>query len=205
MSQQKPSKTNDDVFKKKLFYDNGIKFVQVRGRMTSEYKPPSPVLKSNVNVNLQSSAGILNKGTSHYVCTVQFLFSSKNEYADWLQFIGAEHKFYDEKGTVYLGVVSSDIDVKTMEFESKYLITASLVLIRKQDFEFRHQYPYIDIEDHWAKNYIDEMQQRGLISTYAHDGSEVQYFQPEVWITRAQTTAFMTRTYKHIEKILRGY
>lgn len=205
MSQQKPNKSNDDVFKRKLFYDNGIRFVQVRGRMTNEYKPPTPILKSGINTNLQSSAGLVSKGTSHYQTTMQFLFASKEEFADWLQYIGAEHKYYDEKGTIYVGIVTGELDIQSVEFESKYLVTASLAMIRKQDFEFRHKYPYVDIDNHWAKTYIDEMQQRGLISTYASDGTEVQYFQPEVWITRAQTTAYMTRTYKHIEKILRGY
>ncbi|MDQ0176233.1 S-layer homology domain-containing protein [Bacillus chungangensis] len=205
MAQQKPNKTNDDVFKRKLFYDNGIRFVQVRGRMTNEYKPPTPNLMTHANINLQSSAGIISKGTSHYSVTIQLLFTSKNEYADWLQFIGAEHKFYDEKGTIFLGVVNGDLDIRAVEFETKYLITVNLLMIRKQDFEFRHQYPFIDIENHWAQTYIDEMQQRGLISTYAADGTPVQYFHPEKWITRAETTAFMTRTYKHIDKMLRGY
>lgn len=205
MAQQKPNKTNDDVFKRKLFYDNGIRFVEVKGRLTGEYKPPTPVLKSHVNTTIQSSAGLVSLGTSHYVTALQFLFYSKDEFADWLQYIGAEHKYYDEKGTIYVGVVNGDVDIKSVEQESKYLVTVNLILIRKQDFEFRHQYPFIDIENHWAKTYIDEMQQRGLISTYASDGTPVQYFQPEVWVTRAQTTAFMVRTYKYIEKILRGY
>lgn len=205
MAQQKPNKTNDDVYKRKLFYDNGIRFVQVRGRMTGEYKPPTPSLKSNINSNIQSSAGLISKGTSYYQTTLQILFTSKEEYADWLQFIGAEHKYYDEKGTIYVGVVVGDLEIQSVEAESKYLVTVSLALIRKQDFEFRSQYPFIDIDGHWAKTYIDEMQQRGIISTYASDGSEVQYFQPEIWITRAQTAAFLTRTYKYIEKVLRGY
>jgi S-layer homology domain len=205
VAQQKPNKTNDDVFKRKLFYDNGIRFVEVKGRLTGEYKPPTPVLKSHANTTIQSSSGLVSLGTSHYVTTLQFLFYSKDEFADWLQYIGAEHKYYDEKGTIYVGVVNGDVDIKSVEQESKYLVTVNLILIRKQDFEFRHQYPFIDIENHWAKTYIDEMQQRGLISTYASDGTPVQYFQPEVWITRAQTTAFMTRAYKYIEKILRGY
>lgn len=205
MAQQKPNKTNDDVFKRKLFYDNGVRFIQVRGRPTGEYKPPVPTMLSGVNTNVQSSAGLVGKGTSYYQTTLQFLFYSKEEFADWLQFIGAEHKYYDEKGTIYVGVVTGELDIESVEFESKYLVTVSLALIRKQDFEFRHEYPYIDIENHWAQQYIDEMQKRGLIATYASDGTEVQFFQPEVWITRAQTTAFMTRTYKYIEKILRGY
>lgn len=205
MAQQKPNKTNDDVFKRKLFYDNGIRFVEVKGRLTGEYKPPTPVLRSHVNTTIQSSSGLVSLGTSHYVTTLQFLFYSKDEFADWLQYIGAEHKYYDEKGTIYVGVVNGDVDIRSVEQESKYLVTVNLLLIRKQDFEFRHQYPFIDIENHWAKTYIDEMQQRGLISTYSSDGTPVQYFQPEVWITRAQTTAYMVRTYKYIEKILRGY
>lgn len=205
MSQQKPHKTADDVYKRKLFYDNGIKFVPVRGRLTGEYKPPTPVMKAHANTNIQSSSGLVQQGTAHYSVTLQFLFYSKEEFADWLQYIGAEHKYYDEKGTIYVGIVSGELDIKTVEFESKYIITVNLLMTKKQDYEFRHKHSFIDIDGHWAEKYIDEMQQRGLITTYSPDGQPVQYFQPEVWITRAQTVALMTRTYKYIDKILRGY
>ena len=205
MTQQKPGQTNDGVYKRRLFYDNGIRFVQVRGRLTGEYKPPSPVLKSSINQNVQSSAGLVSQGTSYYSVTMQFLFSSKDDYADWLQCIGAEHKYYDEKGTIYVGIVSGDLDIQSVEQETKYLVTVNLAMIRKQDFEYRNEDPYIDIENHWAQEYINEMHQRGIISAYHSDGTEIQYFNPERWITRAHTTAFITRVYKHIEKILRGF
>lgn len=205
MTQQKPSRNADDVFKRKLFYDNGIKFVQVRGRLTGEYTPPTPTMKSHANTTIQSSSGLVQRGTAHYNITLQFLFSSKKEYTDWLQFIGAEHKYYDEKGTIYLGVVSGELQVQPVEQESKYLVTVTLIMVKKQDFEFRHKAAFIDIDGHWAEKYIDEMQQRGLISVYGTDGQAVQYFRPEVYLTRAQMVAFVTRTYKHIDKILRGY
>lgn len=205
MAQQKPGKTNDDVFKRKLFYDNGIRFVQVKGRMTGDYKPPSPTVKSHANIHIQSSSGLISKGTSHYTTSMQFLFASKEEYADWLQFIGSQHKYYDEKGTIYVGVVSGDLNIETAESESKYLVTVGLILIRKQDFEYRDELPYVDLENHWAETYINEMQQRGILAVYEVDGEPVQYFQPETWVTRAQTTAFMTRTFKHIDNILRGF
>lgn len=205
MSQQKPHRSADERYKRKLFYDNGIKFVEVKGRLTGEYKPPTPVLRSSVNTTIQSSSGLIQQGTSHYSVTLQILFYSKEDYAEWLQYIGAEHKYYDEKGTIYVGIVNGEPDIKTLEAETKYLVTVNLLMIRKQDFEFRHQYPFIDIEGHWAKQYIDELQQRGLFIVYDHNGDPVQYFRPEVWINRAQTVALLTRAYKHIERILRGY
>lgn len=205
MSQQKPYRNEDDIYKKKLFYDNGIQFKEVKGRMTKEYVPPTPVLMSHANQALQSSAGMVQRGTSHYTLTLTFLFSSKKEYADWLQYIGSTHKFYDEKGTIYIGVVNGNLDIRAVEQESKYLVSVQLIMIRKQDFEFRHKAPFIDIDTHWAKTYIDELQQRGLISVYNSAGEEVQYFRPETYIDRAQTVTFLTRTYKYLNKILRGY
>lgn len=204
MSQQKPGKTQDDVYKRKLFYDNGVQFVRVKARLTGEYKPPTPIMKSQVNTNLQSSAGLVSQGTAYYTTTIQLLFSSKNEYADWEQFKGAQHKFYDEKGSIFVGIVHGDVDLQTVEMETKYMVTVNLALIRKQEFELRRRHSYVDIEDHWAKKYIEEMHQRGLIPSFEDDGTPVQYFQPEVWISRAQVTTYLVRTYKHIDKLLRG-
>lgn len=205
MSQQKPYRNEDDKYKKKLFYDNGLRFVEVKGKMTNDYTPPTPVMMSHANQAIQSSAGLVQRGTSYYTVTITLLFYSKKEYADWLQYIGSTHKFYDEKGSIFLGVVHGDIDIKTVEQESKYLVTVPFIMIKKQDFEFRHKAPFIDIEGHWAEKYIDEMQQRGLISVYDSAGEEVQYFRPEVHLTRAEAVTFLTRTYKYIDKLLRGY
>lgn len=205
MSQQKPHRSNDDVYKKKLFYDNGLRFVEVKGRMTGEYIPPQPVLKSHANETLQSSSGLVQRGTAHYQCTVTFLFSSKHEFADWLQHIGSQHKFYDEKGTIYYGIVNGEVEIRAVEQETKYIVAANLLLIRKQDFEQRQQYHFIDIEDHWARAYIDEMQQRGLLTVYDHSGEPIQYFKPETYLTRADAVTFVTRVFKYLDKRLRGY
>ena len=65
MSQQKPNRTSDDTYKRRLFYDNGIRFVEVNGRMTGEYNPPTPILKVAANVNIQSSSSFINKISIH--------------------------------------------------------------------------------------------------------------------------------------------
>lgn len=203
MSQQKPNRTSDDSYKRRLFYDNGIRFVEVNGRMTGEYNPPTPILKVAANVNIQSSSSFINKGTSHYTASIQMIFYSKEDYADWLHFIGAEHKYYDEKGTIYVGVVSGELGIS--KIESKFIITVPLLLVRKQEKEFRPKYGFIDVENHWAEKYIDEMQQRGIIATTYTDGSYVEYFKPDNFITRCETMNFMVMTYKHIDKVLRGF
>ena len=205
MTQQKPYRSEDDVYKRTLFYDNGIRFVEVKGRMVKEYTPPTPVTRSNVNKTLQGASGLVQRGTSHYQASVSMLFYSKAEFADWLQHIGFQHKYYDEKGSIFVGVVTGEPSIETVEMESKYMVSVNLILIRKQEFELRNKSPFIDTEEHWAKEYIDEMQQRGLISTYDSTGEPVQYFRPEKFIQRHEATAFLTRTFRHLDKVLRGY
>lgn len=205
MSQQNTFYSEDHVYKRRLFYDNGLRFVEVKGRMVNDYKPPTPVMKSHANSVLQSSAGLVQGGTSHYLVTVTLLFYSKKEFADWMQFIGAEHKYYDEKGSIYVGVVNGEPDIKTVEQQTKYLVSVNFLMIRKQEFEFRHQSPFIDTAGHWAEQYINDMQARGLITVYDYNGDAVQYFRPEDHLLRSEGAAFLLRTYRLIDKLLRGY
>lgn len=205
MTQQNTLVSEDYNFKKKLFYDTGINFTEVRAKIISEYKPPTPTLKSKVNQTLHSSAGLVQSGTSHYSATLTLLFYSKKEYADWLQHIGAKHKYYDEKGTIYVGIVTGEPDITTAEMETKYIITVGLSLIRKQEFDYRYITQFIDTDNHWAKDYIDEMLQMGLISTDYSDGEDVAYFRPDEAITRAESISLLMRTYRHVDKLLRGY
>lgn len=206
MTQQNVILNEDSIYKKKLFYDNGIGYQQVQAKLITEYKPPAPTMKSQVNQTLTSSAGMIQAGTSHYMATITLLFYSKKEYADWLQFVGSQHKYYDEKGTVYVGVVVGEPDIKTAEMETKYIVTVELALIRKQDFEYRYTTNFLDIEDHWAKDYINEMQQMGLVATnWSSDGSNVDYFRPNDPITRSESVTLLMRSYRYIDKLLRGY
>ncbi|WP_018884223.1 S-layer homology domain-containing protein [Paenibacillus massiliensis] len=206
MTQQNVILNEDSIYKKKLFYDNGIGYQQIQAKLITEYKPPTPTMKSQVNQTISSSAGMIQAGTSHYTATITLLFYSKKEYADWLQFIGSQHKYYDEKGTVYVGVVVGEPDIKNAEMETKYIITIELALIRKQDFEYRYMTNFLDIDDHWAKDYINEMQQMGLVATnWSSDGSNVDYFRPNDPITRSESVTLLMRSYRYIDKLLRGY
>lgn len=205
MTQQNELYSEDSVYKKKLFYDNGVRFVKVKARVINDYKPPTPSMKTHVNQTLQASAGMVTQGTSHYTTSLTLLFYSKKEYADWLQFIGATHKYYDEKGSIYVGIVTGEPDVQTAEIETKYIVTITLSLIRKQDYEFRHTNPFIDVKGHWSEQYVDEMQKRGLIATYDANGDVVQYFTPDRLANRGEITAFLIRSYKYMDRILRGF
>lgn len=205
MSQQRPSSTADNTYKRVLFYYNGQEYMPVRGRATGDYTPPSPYLKTGVNVNLQASAGLVGKGTAYYTTSIQYLMYSKEETADWLQYIGAEHKYYDEKGTLYLGIVTGEPEIEAIQQETKYMVKVNLTLIRKQDFDRKKTHDFIDIDDSWAKGYIEEMQAKGVITTYGVSGEPVYYFQPERYGSRAHMVAFIARTYRHIDRILRGY
>ncbi|MWV43097.1 S-layer homology domain-containing protein [Paenibacillus sp. HJL G12] len=206
MTQQNTLQSEDAVYKKKLFYDNGMKFTEVKAKLITEYKPPTPSLKTHVNQTLASSAGLVQNGTSHYNATLTMLFYSKKEYADWLQYIGSQHKYFDEKGTVYIGIITGEPDVKTAEMETKYIVTIGLSLVRKQEFEYRYKTRFIDIDAHWAEDYIIEMQQLGLIATnWTGDGEEVDYFRPDDPVTRAESVTLLMRTYRYVDKLLRGY
>ncbi|ATO51375.1 S-layer homology domain-containing protein [Brevibacillus laterosporus] len=205
MTQQNSFHSEDYIYKKRLFYDNGIRFTEVKAKLINDYKPPSPSLKTHVNQTLSSSAGLISHGTSHYTTTLTLLFYSKKEFADWLQFSGAKHRYYDEKGTIYVGILTGEPDINTAEMETKYIVTIGLSLIRKQEHEYRYINQFIDMEKHWAKTYVDEMQQRGLIANYEDEGEAVSYFRPDKVCTRAEGITFLMRTYRHIDRILRGY
>lgn len=205
MTQQNTFYSEDNVYKKRLFYDNGLRFVEVKARIVNDYKPPTPVMKAHANTTLQSPAGLVQGGTSHYNVTLTLLFYSKKEFADWFQFIGAEHKYYDEKGSIFVGIVSGEPDIRTVEQETKYLVAVNFLMIKKQEFEFRHQSPFIDMGGHWAEQYVNDMQARGLITVYDYSGEPVQYFRPEDPLTRAEGAAFLARTYRLLDKLLRGY
>ena len=205
MTQQSPYRSEEAIYKKRLFYDNGIRFVEVKAKLINEYKPPAPSLKSHVNETLSSSAGLVNRGTSHYTASLTLLFYSKKEYADWLSFISSEHKYYDEKGTIYLGIVTGEPDIRTAEMETKYIITVNMTFIRKQDHEYRYRNQFIDLKDHWASSFIEEMEQRGIVTVTEDEGDSIPYFRPNQACTRAEGITFIMRSYRYLDRILRGY
>ena len=205
MSQVQTGWSADNDYKKKLFYHNGIGFKEVRARFTSQYDPPSPFIKTGVSVNLQGSAGLVGKGTSYYTTNIQLLFYSKEDMATWLQYVGSEHKFYDEKGTIYVGVVTESPDIEAVQQETKYLVSLSLTMVKKQDFQTEREHSFIDIDGHWAKEYINEMQRLGVININDSNGQGVMYFQPNVHGTRAHMVTFITRAYRQLDRVLRGY
>ena len=205
MSQQKPYMSEDDVYKKRLFYDNGIRYVEVAGKIVSDYKPPTPVMKSHANQTLQSQSGLVQSGTAHYQVTLTLLFYSKKEYADWLQNIGSQHKYYDEKGSIYVGVVDGQPDIKVLESNTKYMVSLALLMNRKSEFETRSTESYIDTAGHWAEQYIDDMKERNLISVYDYNGAFVQYYRAEDMLTRAEAASMVMRSFKYLEKKLRGF
>lgn len=205
MTQIQPSWTADNEYKKKLFYHDGIDYREVRCRFTSDYEPPAPFMKTGINMNIQASAGLVGKGTAYYTLSLKMLFYSKEDMAKWLQYVGAEHKFYDEKGTIYLGVVTDSPAVETIQQETKYFVTVTLTMVKKQDFQIEREHGFIDIGDHWAREYIDEMVKIGAIDIHNNNGTKTQYFQPDEYGSRAHLVLFLTRTYRHMDRILRGY
>ena len=46
-------------------------------------------------------------GVSSYKAIINVLFRDKKSYHDYVMYVGWTHKFYDEKGNIYVGVVES--------------------------------------------------------------------------------------------------
>lgn len=205
MPQQRPYSSEDDVYKKRLFYDNGIRYIEVPGKFVNDYKPPVPKMKSHANETLQSPSGLVQSGTAHYTTSLTLLFYSKKEYADYLQFIGSQHKYYDEKGTIYIGVIDGDPEVSSLEMHTKYMLTVNLLLIRKSEFEVRSMENYIDTAGHWAEQYVNDMKERNLITVYGYNGDFVQYYRPEDQILRGEAASMILRSFKYLDKVLRGF
>lgn len=203
MTQQNYYFNEDRGYKKRLFYYNGIRYVEVKARIVNEYKPPTPVMKTSINQTLAGPSGLVNQGVSHYSAAFTLLFYSKKEYADWLQFIRFTHKYYDEKGSIYLGLVQGEPRIEAVEQETKYLVNVEFVFVKKFDYDYNNV-PFTDIESHWAKQHIQEMTQRGLVTKYTYTGDEVHYFRPEDELTRAEAIAFLIRTYRYLDRILKG-
>jgi hypothetical protein len=205
MTQQQINFSEDKKYKRMLFCHNGIRFNEVNARQVTEYKPPTPVVKTSSNATIQGTSGLVSNGTSHYTASLSMLFYSKKDYADWLQYIGSQHKYYDEKGSIFLGVVGGEPDIKTLEAESKYLITVPFLFIKKHEFSNDNEHDFIDTNNHWAKQYIDDMANIGVVSSYGIDGEKIIEFRPNNTTTRAESVALIIRAKKHIDMILRGF
>ncbi|MCR8843931.1 S-layer homology domain-containing protein [Paenibacillus sp. SC116] len=207
MPQQYPFGTSNDKYKTKLFVDTGHQYIQVKCKLIEPYSPPTPIPMMKEIKMINAPSHFHQMGISSYRTKMTLLFTNKQDYVDYLAFCGWTHKFYDERGAIYLGSLEAMAPIAE-EANTKYVVEVSLVLIKKDSFDERDRFEFQDLKDdhgkdHWARQNIEEMANLGLITVVQKDGSPVLYFKPNMYITRAEYIVFLNRTRRFIERVLR--
>jgi hypothetical protein len=201
MPQQYVYGSPNDKYKLKLFVDTGVNFMEVNCKIVKPYTPPTPQPNVKELKTVNAPSHINNFGISSYKVTLNLLFSDKVSYSEYLMYVGWTHKFYDEKGAMYLGSVET---IKTTVYEAnrKYVVEIDLIMVKKDAYKDKNRFEFIDIGGHWAEKDIEEMANLGLISVIQSNGEPVLYFRPNAYITRAEFITFLNRTRRLLEQII---
>jgi hypothetical protein len=207
MPSQNPFGSSNEKYRKKLFVDTGMNFVEVKCRVIEPYSPPTPQPKMKELQVVNAPSHFHQMGISSYKAKLTLLFNTKQDYVDYIAFCGWTHKFYDERGAIYLGSLES-INPQAKQASTRYLVEVNLILIKKDAYDQQDRFEYQDLDGqtdnpHWAYNDITEMSNAGLVSLVNKDGSPVLYFRPNAYITRAEFIVFLNRTRRFIERVVR--
>ncbi|MEK5060932.1 MULTISPECIES: S-layer homology domain-containing protein [unclassified Paenibacillus] len=215
MSQRDPFGSANDKYKRKLFVDTGMEFVEVKARIIEPYSTPSPQPQVKEIKIINAPSHFHQMGVSSYKAILNMLFKDKEAFRDYSMYVGWTHKFYDERGNIYFGVVESikadpvfyhqgdpNIDQKG------YKVELTMTLIKKDGYDATSVVQFQDLEttegkDHWARTAIEDMANLGIVVVTELDGTPVLYFRPEDFITRAEFVTFLMRTKRLIERIIR--
>lgn len=202
MTQQYVFGESNDKYRKKLFVDTGFGYQEVKARVVNPYAPPSPIPNLKEIKITNAPSHFHQMGISSYKSSMNLLFDTKQNYHDYLTFCGWTHKFYDEKGNIFLGSMES---IKPVPYEgnTRYLVEASFLFIKKDSYDRKHRFEFQDITDHWAEKDIGEMSDLGLVCVISKDGEPELYFRPNDYTTRAEFITFLNRTRRLVERIIR--
>lgn len=212
MPAQYPFGSTNDRYKKRLFVESGLEYKEVNAKIVEPYTPPTPQLSVKEIKILNAPSHFHQMGISSYKAQLTLLFKDKAAYDDYLAFCGWTHKFYDEKGSLYLGSLENIKPAPVwlnngmgvdQDRNRGYKVEIDLCFIKKDAYDSKHRFEYQDIAEHWAKTDIEEMADAGLVTVVSADGTPVLYFRPEAFITRAEFVAFLNRTRRFIERLLR--
>ncbi|MEK3838202.1 S-layer homology domain-containing protein [Paenibacillus sp. FSL R7-0128] len=212
MPAQYPFGTVNDRYKKRLFVESGLSFTEVDAKIIEPYAPPSPQLSLKEIKILNAPSHFHQMGISSYKVHLNLLFKDKEAYNNYLTYCGWTHKFYDERGVLYLGSLESitptivwlnnELD-SNLDQNRGYKCVVELVLIKKDKYDQKHRFEYQDTAGHWAETDIEEMADAGLVTVVYADGTPVLYFRPNGYITRAEFVSFLNRTRRFVERVLR--
>lgn len=202
MPQQNPFGSANEKYRKKLFVDNGFSYMEVGARIVEPYTPPTKQPRVTELQIINAPSHLQHMGFGSYECSMTLLFQDKQSYAEYVSLCGFTHKFYDEKGSMYLGALEA-IKPKAVQASTKYMVEISLKLIRKDSYDRDDRFKYQDIDGHWAEDEISAMANLGLISVITRDGSPVLYFRPNDFMTRAEFITMINRTRRFVERLVR--
>ena len=205
MSRQRPYVNpldDNQTYKKILFVDIGMTFEKVNARIIEPYSPPAPIPKVARLDILEGPSHIHHSGIAVYKTSFSLLFPDRRSYVEYMTYVGSTHKFYDERGQIFVGTVE-DIKPRAVESNRRYVLDVSLILVKKDQYDKKDFFQFQDIEGHWAENQISEMANLGILSVTTIDGEPVLYFRPNDFVTRGEFVAMLNRTRRLLEKILR--
>lgn len=203
MTQAYPFGDANQKYRKKLFVDTGVEYQEVQAKIVEPYSPPAPQPAMKEIKVINGPSHLHQLGLSSYRCSMRLLFQDKQSYSDYLMFSGWTHKFYDEKGHMYLGSLT-DIKPVAREASRRYTVDIELVLIKKDSYKVHDRFSFQDVgEDYWNYEDIREMANLGLITVVSPDGQPMLYFRPNDRCTRAEFVVFLMRTKRFMEKAIR--
>ena len=203
MSQQFPHGSANDKYKRRLFIDNGFDYQEVRARIIEPYTNPTPQMNSKEIKLINAPSHFHQMGVASYKAVITLLFEDKESYVEYMSYVGWGHKFYDERGAIYLGTVES-IKTTSVEAQKRFKVEISLMMIKKsQPDHHKNEILFQDLSPN-AGYYEDvvDLTRLGIIQSYNDQGEPTIYFNPSADLTRAQLVAFMMRTKKLLDKML---
>jgi len=193
---------DNQKYKKILFVDIGMTFEKVNARIIEPYSPPAPIPKVARLDILEGPSHIHHSGIAVYKTSFSLLFPDRRSYVEYMTYVGSTHKFYDERGQIFVGTVE-DIKPRAIEANRRYVLDVSLILVKKDQYDKKDFFQFQDIEGHWAEDQISEMANLGILAVTTIEGEPVLYFRPNDFVTRGEFVAMLNRTRRLLEKVLR--
>lgn len=204
MTQRNAQNDANRKYTKKLMVDIGYKYVLVRARIIEPYGSPIPQPSTKEIKLINAPSHIQQMGLSSYKVTLTLLFEDKNSYAEYVSYAGWGHKFYDEKGSVYVGALES-IKTKSVEANRRYKVEVSLILIKKSRYDKEGVEIHFQDADKSADYYedLEDLANLGIIDAYEENGDPVLYFNISSRLSRAEFATMIMRTKRILEQMLR--
>lgn len=202
MSQQNPSSNEYQFYRRRLFVEGPYGYEEVGARIVEPYSPPSPDYKVSELALLNAPSNFHAMGKASYKITLNLYFTDKRAYNKFWLYSYGQFKYYDEKGSIFVGVIESVAGIQRGEAGRKYIVTINLVAVKKSQSEINRD-EFVDTNGAQYKSDIDEMALSQLVTIYDRNGYFIETFEPTAKTTRAQFAVFANRTRKFIDRLLR--